>query len=298
MTSPKDSLLNDTLRMSDVARLWSLDRHDSLECISARFFHHRYVPHTHDTYVIGIYVEGCQNLQLRGEGLYSKPGDICFVNPGDVHGGEPFGGHYGYRMFYPSIDLVKNIASDVFEKPVLEPPKFRERLVEDWYAFQLLLGAHSLFETDHQKLAADEAFCEALRYLLQLNSDAPGYSRTGAYEKKAIDDAVDYIDANFEKAIDLETLAGVAGLSRSYFIRSFKKMRGLAPHAFLTDRRIREARKLLKRPGTLVDIAAKCGFYDQSHLNREFKTRTGVSPGQFQLPNQGTFIQDRKLEYP
>ena len=35
-----------------------------------------------------------------------------------------------------------------------------------------------------------------------------------------------------------------------------------------------------------AEVAAACGFYDQSHLNRVFKARVGVAPGAFQVGYQ------------
>jgi AraC-like DNA-binding protein len=91
----------------------------------------------------------------------------------------------------------------------------------------------------------------------------------------------DYLDAHMGEEADLADLATMAGLSRSHFIRAFAKETGLTPHAYLLDRRFRAATRLLGQGEAPGDVAAACGFFDQSHLNRIFKARMGVTPGAY-----------------
>jgi AraC-like DNA-binding protein len=87
------------------------------------------------------------------------------------------------------------------------------------------------------------------------------------------------LDAHLGDEIELVELARVAGLSRSHFIRAFRKETGLTPHAYLIDQRFRAASRLLGCGESPSDVALACGFFDQSHLNRVFKARMGVTPG-------------------
>jgi AraC-like DNA-binding protein len=93
--------------------------------------------------------------------------------------------------------------------------------------------------------------------------------------------ARDYLAENFESDIGLEELAGVAGLSRAHLIRSFRREFFITPHAFQTDMRVRQARRLLREGGAPSEVAAQCGFADQAHFTRHFKARTGVTPAVF-----------------
>jgi AraC-like DNA-binding protein len=100
-------------------------------------------------------------------------------------------------------------------------------------------------------------------------------------ERTAVARARDCLVENFDSDIGLEELAAVAGLSRAHLIRAFRKEYHITPHAFLTDRRVREARKLLRQGKAPAEVALACGFADQAHFTRHFKARTGVTPGQF-----------------
>jgi len=81
--------------------------------------------------------------------------------------------------------------------------------------------------------------------------------------------------------VDLETLAKRAGLSRFQALRAFKQRYGLPPHAYQLALRIGHARKLLREGATAADVAARCGFADQSHFTRHFKRINGVTPAQY-----------------
>ena len=93
---------------------------------------------------------------------------------------------------------------------------------------------------------------------------------------------IDFMDSHLQEAFDLNTLADVVGLGLSSFARRFRASFGLAPHAYVMQRRVARAARLL-RAGRLPlkCVAADCGFADQAHLTRVFKARTGATPGAF-----------------
>ena len=48
--------------------------------------------------------------------------------------------------------------------------------------------------------------------------------------------------------------------------------------------RLARSQTLLRRTSVpLPDVAAQCGFSDQSHMNRVFAKRLGITPGQFRV---------------
>jgi AraC family transcriptional regulator len=92
--------------------------------------------------------------------------------------------------------------------------------------------------------------------------------------------ATELLEAHLEGNIALQQVAETCELSVSHFARAFKKTFRKPPHNWLTERRVDRARDLMTNSRLpLVDIAARCGFADQSALNRSFKRIHGVSPG-------------------
>jgi AraC family transcriptional regulator len=90
--------------------------------------------------------------------------------------------------------------------------------------------------------------------------------------------AKEMIDANLGGVL-VEELARECGVTRAHFSRSFSRSVGMAPHRWLMKRRIEVAKEKL-RDGRLsmCDVAAACGFCDQSHLTRVFTKMVGTSP--------------------
>lgn len=88
------------------------------------------------------------------------------------------------------------------------------------------------------------------------------------------------MDAELSGDLPVTVIAGTCGLSASYFTRAFKLSTGMPPYRWLLQRRIDKAMNLLKTSLlSLSDIAAACGFADQSHFTRTFSRAVGLSPG-------------------
>jgi AraC family transcriptional regulator len=79
--------------------------------------------------------------------------------------------------------------------------------------------------------------------------------------------------------VSLKDLAAACGLSVSYFVRAFKASTGDPPHRWMLRHRIERAKAQLgETEARLADIAIACGFADQSHFTRVFKSFVGLSP--------------------
>jgi AraC-like DNA-binding protein len=89
------------------------------------------------------------------------------------------------------------------------------------------------------------------------------------------------IDDDPAAAITLAVLARASGLSRFQVLRGFVRATGLTPHAYLVQRRIDLARRLIARRSTLAEASAAAGFADQSHMTRIFVRKYGITPGAY-----------------
>ncbi|MDH6170821.1 AraC family transcriptional regulator [Variovorax boronicumulans] len=92
--------------------------------------------------------------------------------------------------------------------------------------------------------------------------------------------AKEMLRSKMDGSISIADIADSCGLSRSYFIHAFRETTGLTPHQWLIAQRLAHARALLadfEMP--LADVAAACGFADQSHFTRVFSQHAGAPPG-------------------
>ncbi|WP_088347950.1 MULTISPECIES: AraC family transcriptional regulator [Rhodomicrobium] len=94
--------------------------------------------------------------------------------------------------------------------------------------------------------------------------------------------AAELLSANLNGEIALAAVASACGLSLSHFTRAFRNSTGEPPHRWLLGRRVDSAKSLLRSSKlSLSEIAAVCGFADQSHFTRIFRRYVGVSPGEW-----------------
>jgi AraC-like DNA-binding protein len=80
-----------------------------------------------------------------------------------------------------------------------------------------------------------------------------------------------------------EQLARDAGCSRKHLTGVFARQVGLPPKSLAQITRFQHAMQRLRRDGPVdwCEVAFECGYYDQSHLIREFHRYSGMAPGAF-----------------
>jgi AraC-like DNA-binding protein len=93
--------------------------------------------------------------------------------------------------------------------------------------------------------------------------------------------ALERFDGDAASPTRLTELAELAGISRFQLLRAFVREVGATPHAYLVQRRVFLARRLLAAGRPIVEAAMDAGFADQSHLTLAFVRQFGVTPGRY-----------------
>jgi len=114
----------------------------------------------------------------------------------------------------------------------------------------------------------------------KLDGTAPqADSQGGRLNRKVLARVQDYIEANLGSDIALSELAELADLPVDSFARRFRATTGLAPYAYVIERRLRHAETLLRTTEKeIAVIALSLGFSSQSHLTTTFRRRLGITP--------------------
>lgn len=88
-----------------------------------------------------------------------------------------------------------------------------------------------------------------------------------------------YIQQEIEKSMRVGELAQITRLSCSHFSRAFRTTFGCTPQKYIVDQRVGRAKQLMiTTEMNLCEVALACGFSDQAHLTRVFRSRTGDTP--------------------
>ena len=91
--------------------------------------------------------------------------------------------------------------------------------------------------------------------------------------------AKDLADARYFEPLDVDDLAGAAGLSRAHFSREFRRAFGESPHAYLLTRRLERAAALLRNTDrSVADICLSVGLRSIGSFTTSFTRTYGVSP--------------------
>lgn len=247
----------------------------------ARVDAHQFERHSHDCFSIGLTQVGVQSFHCNGSLHASLPGDLVLLNPDqahDGHKGTPEG--FSYTILYLPVDTVAE-CQDVearlqwpryFARPVARDPLLARAFETTVAAMEQVgetLRGQELISTFMSQVLARQGE----RGTVRLDALSPGTHRLNA--------ARDYLASQSHRDIGIAELAQVSGLSRAHLTRAFTRHFGVPPHVWLNAWRLSRARQQLLAGHGLADVAAACGFADQSHFTRRFKGTMGLPPLQW-----------------
>ncbi|WP_347555653.1 AraC family transcriptional regulator [Robbsia sp. KACC 23696] len=250
------------------------------EFLSASYRTHSFPPHAHDEFALGVIERGAQAF-LDGDGKRAvmRQGTICVINPGQFHEGRPaVDGGWDYRMAYlPTSDLVRLLRES--NHKVHGVPHFAEVVIDDVETMGLLLAALRCSESnDASQLEKTSRLVAAIFQLFNRHALPPSSAARADVVSGAVKRAREYIDAHVVENPTLDSIALAAGMSAFHLLREFKRTVGIAPHAYLVQRRAALAKHLLMQGRPLRQVAIDVGYCDQAHLSREFRRFFGVPP--------------------
>lgn len=215
-----------------------------------------------------------------------EPGRLLCAQPGEVYRATRVDAPGARWCLVIDADLLHAHAdehgiapADLSLRPVaaLSDP-LRGRLVD---VVEALYPERSLLEAESAMTMFVAALVEGLIDRAPQPRALPGWSTRAADRARAC-----LHDTN-ARPVDLRTLAAQVGLSRFQALRAFKRHYGMPPHAYQLRVRVGLAQRSLRAGSQPAQVAAECGFVDQSHLTRHFKRVVGVTPAQYQRVGAG-----------
>lgn len=226
---------------------------------------------------------GIETFRTDANSGFGGPGKFCLL-PKGAESCWQLGSSQEFIHLYFDDDYIKQLGTEVLD---LDPRKIV--LPEQIYCENNSLQALYDYQIQHVNWFGEEPLAikqltdtvlVALLQSLKLNSKT-GVLK-GGLAPKVLSQVIDYIHANFHQKLLLADLAMIAGLSEYHFCRMFKQSTAYTPQAYLTKIRVEYAQRLLKQSShSLAEIALACGFNNQSHLGKQFKSEFGVTPAKY-----------------
>ncbi len=239
-----------------------------------------------------------QGFGIRGYGEATTDGRLFKVTGGQGGAAGPGAtALLDYRAGFEHVFLkippeaVNRKLSALLGTPVGVPLKLHGEYDGSALAAQFRFLCFVISELDHAKDALpallvaeyDQALIVAYlcanlnNYSDRLNAKSP------AVAPWQVTRAMDYIEANWDKAITIEALAEVTQSSARSLFATFRESRGCSPMAFVKHFRLLRAKEILSSaiPETSVSsVASRCGFLSPGHFAKNYFKLFGELPSE------------------
>jgi AraC-like DNA-binding protein len=256
--------------LAATAENWVRRAPGGVDRIEACFTGVAFAPHRHDTYAIGVTLGGVQSFDYRGEARHSLPGQLIVLHPDELHDGRAGDGAvFRYRTAYIRPVDIQEILGGRTLPFITGGLSSDPRLAE---AVDALLADYDRPLTLLEQQDALVGIASALE------AASGGVTPIRRANREAAQAARDYIEACLDQTFSLAELEQASGHDRWRLSRDFRAMFGASPYRYLILRRLEKARSLLLAGGSGADVAAACGFADQSHFGRLFRKTYGLTP--------------------
>lgn len=250
---------------------WRPDVEGIDEVFHARFADHAYPMHTHDAWTLLIVDEGTVRYDLdRHE--HGAPSSVVTLLPPHVphNGGAAAPGGFRKRVLYLSTTQIDaDLVGRAVDRPVLRDPRLRHRVDQ----------LHRTLGRPGDELEAQSRLALVSEHLARHLRDETAAPRVP--DRRVAFALRDLLDERFVEGLTLREAAERLHSHHTHLVRAFSREFGMAPHQYLTGRRVDLARRLLLEGMRAPEVAASAGFYDQSHLSRHFRRVVGTSPGHY-----------------
>ena len=246
--------------------------------------------HFHEFDKVVVLLSGHVDYTVEDITYALKPWDVLLVKHHTIHKAlidktEPYDrviiyldGKYFDRIM-PNAGLM-----DCFEKADKDG---RQRITPDDGQQERLAAALEDYEA---AMRDEELGAEAIRdtqmvkFLVLINriyaSGSTAPDRAEATRDPKIGAVLSYINENLGRELSVDELAEQAYLSRYHFMRLFKAQTGSTVHAYVRQKRLLYAARLIREGESAARAAAESGFSDYSAFHRAFRECFGISPGQ------------------
>ena len=247
--------------------------------------------HTHEFTELTIVYSGTATHVTPG-GTYSlKSGDVFLIERGRSHG-------YLDQDHFKIINILFNemrlplplwdFANTPFAQRIFKSHRSEQLLMtlppERLEMVKRLADAIECERRDQQSCFRFRVVALFIELLVELERN---YKEPDPHRKAdfyAVPDALEYLERNYMKQVDIARLPSHFNMSRRNFFRLFKRSIGETPYQHLMRIRMRNVQELLAKTNySLEEVAQRCGFSSSQNLAYHFRKLFNVSPKQYRM---------------
>jgi AraC-like DNA-binding protein/quercetin dioxygenase-like cupin family protein len=259
--------------------------------------------HAHDFLVLAYFESGAGSFTLgdrhwplsTGDAFVIAPGEVvrlgehdhhtaigwCVFFPPEVAASDGLGGSLGWTSHPLLFPFVGRIAGGAQRLPI--PPSERAAWVGHISAIES--------ELDHPRDGSSEA---ALAHLTLLLVSAARISVDIGHDLRLRSEPLlatvfEFIEEHYNEPISLATVAGAVGLTPGHLTTVVRRKTGRSVQRWITERRMAEARKLLRETDLSIEvIAARVGYRQPSFFIKHFRRDHAITPATWRRGTRAT----------
>ena len=245
--------------------------------------------HWHEEVEIIYLKKGQLRVSIGDESFELRPGEVYFVNPGELHFMESEDVEVDYFTILFPLEFISFQTEDLLEKEILRPMRNRKLLIQKNITgkacegkivehLQEMIGANRE-KADGYQLRTRILLLEILELLVKNQCI---YQPALLNPTNVQRDMLLYIQKHFAEKITLEMLAKEFHLSEKYISRYFKEHFSISFMQYVGHLRMTKAKELLTKTDLPVtEVALSCGYPSVNLFIRNFKSAYQVTPLQY-----------------
>ncbi|MBI9048141.1 MAG: AraC family ligand binding domain-containing protein [Anaerolineaceae bacterium] len=265
--------------MVDEIRTVTYDKKLQVEAYRFKGVMQKFPNHFHDYYVIGYIEKGKRHLVCNQQEHWLKDGDVTFFNPQEPHSCEQVDGKtMDYRSINIKPDVMQQVVQDIFGEKRL--PRFTPTVLYHSELTVSIKELHMMICDEQVDFKKEELFFILMEQLIREYSDFNAIEEPHG-QHQLVEKICNYLSEHFDRAISLDELSDVAGISKYHLLRTFTRQKGITPYSYLETIRINKAKVMLENGASPLEVTFQTGFSDQSHFTNYFKKLIGLTPKQY-----------------
>ena len=264
--------------------------------------------HCHDGYEVLMMKRGNVGMQIEDRTITLQPGDIVLI--------PPYVFHFACQQSSDTYcRVVLNMKETVIQSLIARDESYRH-IIDVFYQTpdyhihvngstlrQLIDIACALEAASGSKADAyganilSKSLLSIILVILNrqaASSVAPILPQTQAPSMpKVVTDVIHYVDQNLAGDLSVSGIAESVHLNSVYLTRLFRQYSGLSLQQYIIEKRLAEAKRMLRNGQSPTDVCYACGFNNYSNFSRTFTNHVKISPRQYQENSRAQFTPVR-----
>jgi AraC-like DNA-binding protein len=259
-------------------KIFKINELSYLELKYSSVFYECSQKHYHNMLCILALKDGSAKVIIEDKEITLEKNKLVIINPNEVHYSVLDKYSRNYYVIYIDRTWYRTLQELVFNTDdviALSNEIFDLKICEDFF---------ELFEylySDNESMEKELKLLEFLNKIFNKYVDENIVLKIDNATKIAKEFKI-YIENNISSKLTLTQISKALGFSPYHIIRVCNQDFGLSANAYIVNKRVHRAKKMIAQGMDISQVAIEVGFYDQSHLTNIFKKVFAITPKAYQ----------------